>query len=177
MKKLNIIRKSLVILFIALALQACKNDKKDNTPKEPTATEVAVTKEGISMNSPQEKAILDTYLKLSDALISSDAKQAKVQAEALVEAYKNQENDKVLLAVTISEIEDIEEQRTLFYQLSQRMEDFITDNLKTGEIYKQYCPMAFNDTGAFWFSTSKEILNPYFGDAMLHCGNIQKTIK
>ena len=37
--------------------------------------------------------------------------------------------------------------------------------------------MAFNNEGGFWFSEEKEIMNPYFGDKMLHCGSIQKTIK
>lgn len=158
----NFKRSSIFLLFITLSFQACKSDKKSNE---------------VAMSTTQTEAIFDAYLNLSDALIKSDAKQTQKYAEALVEAYEHDENEIVLLAVTISEVEDLEEQRTLFYQLSQRMEKFITIHLETGKVYKQFCPMAFNDTGAYWFSTSEEILNPYYGDAMLHCGTIQKTIE
>lgn len=158
----NFKRSSIFLLFITLSFQACKSDKKSNE---------------VAMSTTQTEAIFDAYLNLSDALIKSDAKQAQKHADALVEAYEHDENEIVLLAVTISEVEDLEEQRNLFYQLSQRMEQFITINLETGKVYKQFCPMAFNDTGAYWFSTSEEIINPYYGDAMLHCGTIQKTIE
>ena len=43
-------------------------------------------------------------------------------------------------------------------------------------LYKQYCPMAFNDQGAYWLSKEEEVFNPYFGDLMLHCGYVQETI-
>ena len=158
----NFLRSGILLLLITLSFQACKSDKKSNE---------------VAMSTTQTEAIFDAYLNLSDALIKSDAKQAQKHADALVEAYEHDENEIVLLAVTISEVEDLEEQRNLFYQLSQRMEQFITINLETGKVYKQFCPMAFNDTGAYWFSTSEEIINPYYGDAMLHCGTIQKTIE
>ena len=38
--------------------------------------------------------------------------------------------------------------------------------------YRQFCPMAFDFKGAFWLSDSEEILNPYFGEEMLTCGNV-----
>lgn len=164
-----------IILIMAVTLQACKNDKKSNDT-QPNTTQVSDINT-ITMNTTQAETILDTYLDLSQAFIASQPKLVQEKADKLVHAYHQEENDIVLLAVTISEIEDIEEQRAIFYQLSQRMETFISENLKSGEIYKQYCPMAFDDKAAFWFSTSKEILNPYFGDKMLHCGSIKKTIK
>ena len=43
-------------------------------------------------------------------------------------------------------------------------------------VYYQFCPMAFNEKGAFWLSTTKEISNPYFGDQMLTCGEIKETL-
>ena len=42
-------------------------------------------------------------------------------------------------------------------------------------IYQQFCPMAFDDKGAFWLSDKKEIKNPYFGDKMLKCGKVTDT--
>jgi Cu(I)/Ag(I) efflux system membrane fusion protein len=37
--------------------------------------------------------------------------------------------------------------------------------------------MAEKDKGAYWFSSSEEIKNPYFGDAMLKCGENRETLK
>lgn len=145
---------------------ACKNDKKE----EKTSNE-------FSLSTTQYDKVFDAYLKLSDALVKEEVKNAQKHANQMATDYEFDENEIVLLAVTISEIEDLEEQRTLFYQLSERMEYLLDKHISSGEVYKQYCPMAFDDTGAFWFSTSKEIINPYFGDKMLHCGEIQKTIK
>jgi hypothetical protein len=49
--------------------------------------------------------------------------------------------------------------------------------VSNGELYVEYCPMAFDDKGASWLSSSKEIRNPYFGDKMLTCGEVKETIK
>ena len=43
--------------------------------------------------------------------------------------------------------------------------------------YYQFCPMANNDKGAYWFSETEEIRNPYFGDTMMGCGETKETIK
>ena len=31
-----------------------------------------------------------------------------------------------------------------------------------------------HDQGASWLSTTKEVLNPYYGDMMLRCGEMKK---
>ncbi|MBD3162178.1 MAG: efflux RND transporter periplasmic adaptor subunit [Candidatus Eisenbacteria bacterium] len=46
----------------------------------------------------------------------------------------------------------------------------------TGEIHRlAYCPMAFENEGAYWIQTEEEISNPYFGEMMLRCGSIEET--
>jgi Cu(I)/Ag(I) efflux system membrane fusion protein len=35
--------------------------------------------------------------------------------------------------------------------------------------------MAFENQGANWLQKDKELRNPYFGDAMLRCGEITQT--
>jgi Cu(I)/Ag(I) efflux system membrane fusion protein len=37
--------------------------------------------------------------------------------------------------------------------------------------------MALNDKGAYWLSEFEEIRNPYFGDAMLTCGEVVETYR
>ncbi|NNC61403.1 MAG: DUF3347 domain-containing protein, partial [Eudoraea sp.] len=36
-----------------------------------------------------------------------------------------------------------------------------------------HCPMANSNKGADWLSSSKEIRNPYYGEAMLTCGSVR----
>ncbi|MCE7909965.1 MAG: DUF3347 domain-containing protein, partial [Candidatus Omnitrophica bacterium COP1] len=38
-----------------------------------------------------------------------------------------------------------------------------------------FCPMAFDNKGAYWIQTGDIIANPYFGSKMLRCGEIRKT--
>jgi Cu(I)/Ag(I) efflux system membrane fusion protein len=49
--------------------------------------------------------------------------------------------------------------------------------LEKDKVYKVFCPMAFDNKGAYWLSETEEILNPYFGDAMLSCGEVKETYR
>jgi membrane fusion protein, copper/silver efflux system len=73
---------------------------------------------------------------------------------------------------------DIEEQREHFYTLSLHIIEMTESfGLEIDKVYRQFCPMAFDDEGAPWLSESEEILNPYFGDMMLRCGEVQQTYR
>ena len=45
-----------------------------------------------------------------------------------------------------------------------------------GNAYVVHCPMAFDNSGGDWLSVKPEVLNPYFGDAMLRCGSVTATL-
>jgi Cu(I)/Ag(I) efflux system membrane fusion protein len=49
--------------------------------------------------------------------------------------------------------------------------------LSSGELFVLYCPMANNNKGADWLSASSEVQNPYYGSAMLNCGELKSTLK
>jgi len=71
----------------------------------------------------------------------------------------------------------VEEQRKAFKAISEKIYELASsDKLEFNTLYKQYCPMAFDNTGAFWLSDSKEILNPYFGEKMLKCASVKENI-
>jgi len=73
---------------------------------------------------------------------------------------------------------DMKSLRQQFNQVSDVMVVIVKSfGAPSEEIYVQHCPMANNDTGADWLSLSKEIKNPYFGSAMLRCGEIKEIIK
>ena len=47
-----------------------------------------------------------------------------------------------------------------------------------GTHYVAYCPMAFDNAGAYWLQRNDDtIANPYFGASMLRCGEIRKTVE
>ena len=71
---------------------------------------------------------------------------------------------------------DVEAQRTAY----AGFEDALYRSVKAFGIdkpaYRQFCPMALGNKGAYWLSDKKPIRNPYFGDAMLTCGETKETL-
>ena len=79
---------------------------------------------------------------------------------------------------TIAKDATLETQREAFAPLSQTLYQSLRQFAVTGlDIYYQYCPMADSDQGAYWLSELQEINNPYFGEAMLKCGETRETLK
>ena len=78
---------------------------------------------------------------------------------------------------TIVYTDDIETQRKAFSEMTAQIEPMLKTALSSGKVYKQFCPMAFNNTGGYWLSNNKEIRNPYFGDKMLKFGKVTETIQ
>jgi Cu(I)/Ag(I) efflux system membrane fusion protein len=71
---------------------------------------------------------------------------------------------------------EIEEARKHFSMLSFHILEMAeTFGLNKDVVYKDYCPMAFGDQGAYWLSEQKDITNPYFGSSMLTCGEVKQT--
>jgi Cu(I)/Ag(I) efflux system membrane fusion protein len=78
----------------------------------------------------------------------------------------------------LTKADDLEKQREVFDPLSTQLIKAIEAfGIRFETIYVAYCPMALGDKGAYWLSEIKEINNPYFGEEMLRCGEITKTIR
>lgn len=74
--------------------------------------------------------------------------------------------------------EAIEEKRAGFNMVSDMLYDIVqATGLKGQTIYRQYCPMAFDDKGAYWMSRSSKLQNPYFGNGMLGCVEVTDSLK
>ncbi|MGQ3676922.1 efflux RND transporter periplasmic adaptor subunit [Tenacibaculum discolor] len=135
----------------------------------------------------------EAYIVLKDALVKTDANAAKTSAENLqkdltlvdMKLLTNEEAHKQWMQLVptlkssnaeIAKTTDVDVQRKYFKVLS---EHFImaVQSFGINEVtYKQYCPMADSDKGAYWLSKEKQVLNPYFGDMMLKCGEVKETI-
>lgn len=137
--------------------------------------------------------ILNSYIAVKDALVNDNYAGAKQKAselnslfgslnisfpsteEKIWESYKKELRK---AARQISSAGNIEKIRNGFDELSETMIGMVkTFQLGEGTLYVQHCPMADNDRGADWLSLSSEVQNPYFGSAMLKCGEVKETIQ
>lgn len=152
-----------------------------------------------STQSPEviKKQVTDVYeasLKLTDALINSDAGQAKVAAIGIETTLSRVDMSQLsgpahstwmtqLTAMnqalkSIRNSGAIEKQRTAYAQFEEGLYQSIkTLGILKKPAYRQYCPMAQNSKGAYWLSDKKPIRNPYFGDQMLTCGETKEVLQ
>jgi len=129
----------------------------------------------------QSRTVLSTYLDIKDALVKTNSKDANLAAKEMVTILngKSDELSKQILtdAKSISASNDVKTQRKHFDTLSQNVYEYVKmTGEKEGTVYKQFCPMAFSNTGAYWLAAEKEINNPYFGSMMLHCGSVKEEL-
>lgn len=181
--------KNLSIVFFAIigiTFTSCKDNSKQNEPEVVTVDNTAnvveiyeVAEVEAEFNDPKVEAAFEQYLQVESALINTDAEKTATESSKLVALLKEMNADEATQkAVSVmADSEDISEQREHFEALSAGIETMLEGALKSGTIYKQYCPMAFNNKGASWISTSRDILNPYFGDKMLKCGRVDAEIR
>ncbi|MFY7672360.1 efflux RND transporter periplasmic adaptor subunit [Tenacibaculum sp. MEBiC06402] len=141
----------------------------------------------------QLQKVYENYILLKDALIKSDKNTASIEAKKLNKSLaeidaKLLTNEKayekwIVLFKTmntksenIGQSKDLKIQRKEFKPLSNHLITAVESFGITETTYKQFCPMADNDKGGFWLSKEDKVLNPYFGDMMLKCGEVKETI-
>jgi len=117
------------------------------------------------------------YLEIKMALTEGDAGTVKDIAGDMADSFSEERAAMKTIAQQMADTDDFEKQRELFAQLTEKVGPMFEDALSAGTIYLKFCPMAFNNKGAYWYEAVEEIKNPYFGDKMLTCGSIQKTIE
>lgn len=175
-------------------------DKKPATSDEHQGHQM---KEGESMKmdisvdnafKKQLTAVYQAQLKLLDAFLASDVNKAKASVtpvkEALVkvdmsllkgEMHNHWMTTLPLLNSALGKIQsstDIEMQRLAYADLSDALYSAIKMFGTVDEtIYYQFCPMARDGKGAYWLSAQEKIQNPYYGEAMLTCGETKEIIK
>ena len=140
----------------------------------------------------QWHAAIRAYLEVKDALVATRPVEAARKAEQLLQVLNVvpvrdaapelqtwwQERLGGLKAHCrkLADEQDIEAQRRQFLFVSELMIQHVRA-LGSGStaLYVQYCPMAFNNQGGDWVSRQREVLNPYFGEAMLRCGVVKDS--
>jgi Cu(I)/Ag(I) efflux system membrane fusion protein len=142
----------------------------------------------------QLAGVFKAYVSLKDAFVASDAAKVKAEAETTQKALAAVDmklltgaahNDWMAhlssMQSALQEIvstTDIEAQRKSFSGLTDSFYKSIKAfGLGGSTAYYEFCPMAFNNEGAYWLSEAEQIRNPYFGDQMLTCGSVKEKLK
>ncbi len=131
------------------------------------------------------------YFELKNALAEDDFLSAKTKSKDLksvfeevdMKAFKEESHDKWMdyhakmkkVLEHIPHHDNIDDLRNNFIALSDWMIQLTETFQPINEtIYVQHCPMADSDMGADWLSKEEPIVNPYFGESMLGCGEVKK---
>jgi hypothetical protein len=138
--------------------------------------------------------VFSSYINLKETLVESDSAKISERAKEVRSAISK--IDLKLLAqseadtarqyvaslknslAAIDAFNTMDKQRRAFSALSDSLYMTIKAfGLGGKSAYYDFCPMAFNEEGAFWLSDHESIRNPYFGDQMLTCGEVKEKLK
>ncbi len=134
-----------------------------------------------------------SYLSLEEALVKSDTVAANNAAREMkflldlipepasgdkaAEAWANHKEGYRKNLTEFLHVQDLEEKRSYFSHITEFLYcTFKSFDMEAGDIHVAYCPMAFDNKGAYWLTDDHKIRNPYFGDKMLKCGEITEII-
>ncbi len=133
--------------------------------------------------------VLEAYMELKDALVLSDPEKVEQASEKALSKLKRVNKsalkggvidqisrlEKYFMAISMTK--SLKEQRSNFVLLSDQFVA-IMPSMKNPDkpVYVLHCPMANNNMGSDWLSWEKEILNPYYGEAMLSCGEVKRVL-
>lgn len=168
--------------------------------KEPSFREkskpLAITKNSSAFNESFD-VMLNDYYSVKDALSADDTVNANSAAGQLAMHSSNLALDEIKgdstgdikntalnftgtmtgSAKALSAEPKLEAKRKEFEMITDALYNLIRVVKYDGsKIYYLFCPMAFNDKGAYWLSNESEVRNPYFGKKMLTCGNVADSL-
>lgn len=184
--------KYIIGILLFLTVTAC-NDPQ-NAP-DPQTTGTPESNSGDTAENRFTRLLYDYYL-VKNALVKDNAVDADAATRSLISTtnrLRTYPPDSAVNIETATHLDTItyygtrllemkdetcEYKRIPFEKISDAMYVLIKKKgVKNTIVYRQYCPMAFNDKGAYWLSNEAEINNPYFGKKMKECGEITETIK
>lgn len=135
--------------------------------------------------------IIDAYIQIKNGLVADNKKDAAKGGTALLAAFTKFDMSTLKGKVHTDYMEiyesakeqaehivrsPIDHQREHFEALSEDINDLISLLGTTKTLYRDFCPMANNNKGAYWLSEVKEIKNPFFGSKMMSCGSVKTQI-
>ncbi len=197
--KTNIVKVTITIALATL-LSSCgsgsshSESQTQEQQQEPAPAEISATfKDADAAVKSQLNLLFQHYIHLKNGLVASDAGMAKAGAMGILDALNAVDTTKFTPeqkstfvaqhesikedAAHISDTDDVGHQRDHFGSLSNAIYQLAKAFGSDDVLYYDFCPMAFDNKGAYWLSELKDIRNPYFGDKMLKCGTVKEIIK
>ncbi len=183
------------LAIAALVFFAACRGNGNNKPEETKKVEPLTQSKNSADFNERFTSLLTSYYRLKDAFVASNDTMAATRAKALIASADHLNLKEVKADSSIVEMANqyigsisseakalvaepnLEAKRKAFQMISDNMYDLVrTVHFDKEIVYHQYCPMAFNDAGAYWLSQSSDIKNPYFGKKMLTCGEVKDSI-
>ena len=132
-------------------------------------------------------ALKDAFVKEeSNNIISQSEKIGTILSKVDIKLLENKEAQtfwmslEKQLRVAVSSIlktTAIKEQRNHFKQVSASLIEALQVFGVNEKVFVAFCPMADSNKGAYWLSIEKKVINPYFGNKMLTCGEVKQVIE
>lgn len=164
------------LALLSVMLVGCQ--QADDTPPPETQT--------AAPGQSQIDALVISYLGLRDALAQDQSEGLRDQFAAVRRAAQtltHSENAQIraraetIVEQTSTEPENLKQAREMFEDVSAATIEIVAIEPPSDEaaqsLYVAYCPMA----EARWLQTSQELSNPYMGQKMPNCGEIQEAVK
>lgn len=178
----HILLSATIICCSAFSATAQHDHQSHQQRSKAPADSISKTTASDQQSEKQFSGIFLSYTNLKNALVAGDAASAASNADQFLRTINTidfkiiSEGNLSILAKDagkISSTKDIKKQREYFANLSANMVA-VAKALKLSEttIYVQYCPMK----KASWLSSEKEVRNPYYGSAMLTCGEVTEIL-
>jgi hypothetical protein len=175
--------------LITIFLTACATQEPAANKNEAVLPDTTVAAKPGPLNTT-----MTAYYALKDAFVKGDATNAdmaaanlrlmvdsfsvqKLQADSSLADTINMYRKGMMASIdSLVKNREIEGKRRQFGVLSNALYNLSKAIPYQGEtIYQVHCPMAFK-TGANWLNNQPVVNNPYYGNAMLTCGEVVDSV-
>ncbi len=137
--------------------------------------------------------LLAAYLAAAAALAADDLKAAKEALDRIAPAveavdatpldeharslWQRHADALAMASLEAADANERDEMRRHFGELSRAATSLVSlfGHALDGPLYQFHCPMARDAKGADWLQPGEEVRNPYYGPAMLRCGELEAT--
>jgi Cu(I)/Ag(I) efflux system membrane fusion protein len=197
MKKTLIVVIVIAAIFLIARPFFCNSDDKSSDKTADTKQQPLSISQNTDAFNQSFTQLLNAYNNLKDALVASDTGKASAAALVLKTAADSLKMNEIkgdstgdikLTAQTFTSTitgsaqalaaeKELKNKRKEFEMIADAMWNLTRTVRYTGQkLYWEFCPMAFDNKGAYWMSFEREIKNPYFGSEMLNCGSVEDSI-
>ena len=170
--------------------QILDNNQSNKSSESPSHKRVTVANDF----KQQLQMVFEAYIGTKEALVEDDTNSVQQNARLLLnnldkvdmkllsdpgshQHWMIAEKQMRMSAAAIEASDDIKAQRSHFKELSTAITSAVQMYGIGQVVYNQFCPMADDNKGAYWLSNDKNVLNPYFGSAMIECGSVKQIIE